>query len=65
MYMSAAWPRGKVRGSLLKQSVEKRGSLLKQNCDRSWVTAATLVAEVKNWKSATSPLVTFVAPSIF
>ena len=29
--------------------------LFKQNCDRSWITAATLVAGVDTWKRVTSP----------
>ena len=36
--------------------MEMHGDLLfKQNCDRSWITAATLVAGVETWKSATLP----------
>ena len=29
--------------------------LSEQNCDRSWITAATLVAGVDTWKRVTSP----------
>ena len=29
--------------------------LFKQNCDRSWITGATLVAAVDTWKRVTSP----------
>ena len=31
------------------------GFLFKQNCDRSWITAATMVARVEIWKRSTSP----------
>ena len=33
--------------------------LFKQNCDRSWITAATLVAGVDTWKRVTSRATNF------
>ena len=35
--------------------VELCEGLFKQNCDRSWITAATLLAGVDTWKTVTSP----------
>ena len=46
--------------------VEMYAGLFKQNCDRSWITAATLVAGVDTWKRVLPHLsVTFVARSNF
>ena len=34
--------------------VEMHVGLFKQNCNRSWITAATLVAGIDTWKRVTS-----------
>ena len=47
IYMLAAWPSGNARRFIVE-------TMLEPNCDRSWITAATLVAEVVTRKSATS-----------
>ena len=46
--MLAAWPSGNARRLIFKL-----------NCDRSWITAVTLVPEVETWKSAASPATHF------
>ena len=43
MYMSAAGPS------------EMYAGLYKQNCDRNWITAATLVAGVDTWERVITP----------
>ena len=35
--------------------MEMCAGLFQQNCDRSWITATTMVAGVESWKRAISP----------